>query len=789
MEAKNDKVSETQKLRAAISIVAESEPVSQRGVLDTNPVLLQGMNLPAEASYEFSNPTFGRPYVNLPSSIELFFGDNGQKGADVSLGKFQLRGIISPAFAGSEKIEIKLTVSAGESLSIAVLDYPTPRFRSIGFVDISKLEPPDIKTKPASSSTSPFSLFFPPLSNLFPTPKPRETGMPRRGKDISQKLIISFEEALYGSKKEVEIASTETCPVCNGSGVEPGKTMVHCTDCQGIGWKIETKPTAENPSWSGEFCHTCQGDGLINENPCHDCRGNGWVPTTRSIMLQIPMGIDSGAEFCFPHQGEPGRYGGLSGHLRIAISVAPHPLFDRTGDDISIRLPVSIGFAKEGGYLRVPDVTKGNFFLVKLPAGVKSDTTFQVFENKDYTLTAQIETYRPAFLFALPNIRKRLQAIEAALGNADYEIPAHLNHVTVDQISTSVELSQAEKLRGTMTQHSPVGVAPVVERSPNDAEFYTLRGIVYAKRGNRERALADYNKALKLDPNYASAYDNRSIVYVFQNELGKAIADLNKAIELDPNNAEYYWQRGMSYHLQNDLAMALADYNKALELDPFNAHIYESRGKLFTLQNDLEAALSDFSKVLELDPNDAGCYFRRGELYQYMHDLANALADFDKALELDPNNSFVLSERGQVYMLKDDLEKALADMHTVVERNPSDARAYNNRGYIYFLRNNLAEALADYNKALELDPKLLAAYNGRGKVHLKQTHYRQAVDDFDKSLALQPGKLYLYQWLGQAYQGLGEKDKAITLYQKVLENDPSPELREETQTLLDNLSG
>jgi len=788
MKTEDDRIGKTELLRATISIITRGGPITVNTYQDTNPVLLKGMQLPAEARYSFKDPTdHSSNFVNHPISVESFFGENGKEEFDISLGNFQLQEF-PPRFTSFRNIELRLAVSRAQILSITLIDPIPQKCRSIGFIDISALDPPVIKPMPKIDASENLKKTYQSLLEMVENPQPRQTGNPRRGEDLAQDVTISFDEALHGGSKDIKVVGTETCPACTGSGTVLGRALSSCPDCMGTGWAREMKETSKGPQYRFTVCTTCKGDGLVNVYPCHTCRGNGWVRIKRSFTLQIPAYIDSGAVICILHQGKPGRYGGFPGHLRICAHVARHPLFVRAGRDVTIRLPVSTSFAKEGGYLRVPDVKKGSPFLLKVPAGVKSDTTFQVFESEDYSLTAQIEFYRPPFLFALPNVRKRLQATKELLGCADYELPAHLGNVTVDQTPVVDELIQNGKTRGKMTQ-TVAGSTLAMGHPPNQAEFYTQRGMVYAEKGKQERALADYNKALELDSVYASAYDKRSVLYLYQKEHGKALADLNKALELEPNNAGYYYHRGMLYHLQENSAMALADYDKALDLDPTNAAVYESRGRLCALQDDLEAALADFSKVLKLDPNNAEAYCRRGVLYQRKNDSANALADFNRALELDPKNDSILSDRGHVYLLQNDLERALADISRVVERNPSNARAYNNRGYVYFLQNSLDRALADYDKALDLDPELVAAHNYRGQVNLKQARYQEALDDFRKSLSLHPGDMYIHQWLGLAYQGLGETDKAIASYREVLENSPNPELCRETQELLDNLGG
>ncbi len=768
MKTEDDQIGSTRSLRAAIGIITRGGPITVNAYQPTKPVMLKGMQLPAEAGYGFKDPTdYSTRYVNHPISIELFFGENGMEESDVSLGDYPLQEFLPP-YVSSRGIELRLAVSADQILSITLLDAMRQRGRSIGFVDISALDPPAIKPMPEVDASEGVERTFQQLMEMVENPQPRQTGHPRRGKDLAQEVTISFDEALHGGSKDIEVVGTQTCPACTGSGTASGRTLCPCPDCMGTGWARETKGTSAGPRYRLTVCTTCRGDGLVNTHPCPTCRGNGWVRIKRPFTLKIPAYIDSGAVICILHQGEPGTFGGRPGHLRITVEVAGHAFLTRSGRHICVDLPVSASLAKHGGRLRVPALEMGHSFLLDLPAKTRSNAIFRVSENEAYSLTARIETYRPALLSMRPNIHERIRAIREWLGGADIEIP------------TAGDSDQAER---TSTAAAPAmtGSTPAPGRSTQQAEFYTRRGIIYAEKGDRDHSLADFNMALELDPEYASAYDHRGAWYMGQREPGKALADMNRALELAPDNAEYYYHRGMLHHLREDLAKALADYAKALELDPTNAEIYESRGKMHTLRNDLEAALADFNRALELDPTRVYCYHQRGTMYQHKNDLAKTIADFTKALELDPGNDLLRSDRGQVYLQLNDLENALADMNKVVERNPKNARAYNNRGYLFLRQNDLERALVDYNKALELDPKLGPACTYRGQTYLKMSRFVQAAEDFNRSLLLQPGDMYVHLWLGQAYQGMGEGKKAIAQFQEVMKSSDRPELRQQAR--------
>jgi tetratricopeptide (TPR) repeat protein len=776
MKTEEDQIGKTEILRATISIITRGGPLRINVGQDTNPVLLKGMQLPAEARYNFKDPTdHSSNFVNHTISIELFFGDNGKEEFDMSLGNFQLQEFL-PHLTSSRNIDLRLAVSHAQIISLTLLDSRQKKSLNIGFIDISALDPPVIKPMPKIDASDNIKNTFSNIMEMVENPQPRQTGIPRRGEDLVQDVTISFDEALQGCSKDIKVVGTETCPACSGSGTVSERVLSSCPDCMGTGWAKEIKETSEGPQYHFTACTTCKGDGLVNIYPCHTCQGNGWVMIKRPFTLHIPAYIDSGGVICVLHQGKPGQFGGLPGHLRIIVNILPHAFLTRSGQDICVDLPVSTKMAQQGGHIRVPALEKGRSFLRDLPAGTRNNAIFRVTENKAYSLSARIETYRPAFLFMRPSINQRIQAINE-----------WLERETDTKMPTTDKSDPDEGISTTTVPAMAVSTTLALERSTKQAKFYTRRGMIYKEKGDREHSLADFNMAIELDPEYASAYDHRSLLYMSQEEPGKAMADVNRALELAPNNAEYYYHRGLLYHFQKDLAKTLADYTKALELDSINAEIYEIRGKAFMLQNDLEAALVDFNKALELDPTRVDCYHQRGILYQLKNALAKTITDFTKALELDPDNDSVRADRGQVYAQLNNLENALSDANILVEKNPRNARAYNNRGYVYSLQSDSAKALADYDRALELDPNLFYTYNNRGNFYLKLACYEQAIEDFNKSLVLHPGDSWLYLWIGQAYQGLGNKKKAIEYYQKVLHTSQISGLCQEAQKLLSDL--
>ena len=137
----------------------------------------------------------------------------------------------------------------------------------------------------------------------------------------------------------------------------------------------------------------------------------------------------------------------------------------------------------------------------------------------------------------------------------------------------------------------------------NLATAYTGRGIAYESKGEVERAIADYNKAIALDPKFAKAYTNRGIAYKNKGEFDRAIADYNKAIAHDPKFATAYTNRGVAYRKKGEVDRAIADFTKAIALNPKSAAAYTNRGIAYKNKGEFDRAIADFRKALEINPS------------------------------------------------------------------------------------------------------------------------------------------------------------------------------------------
>lgn len=204
----------------------------------------------------------------------------------------------------------------------------------------------------------------------------RRANTPRKGRDLQKAITITFEEAAFGCKKEVELTKYVKCNTCNGEGAKPGTSKKTCPKCNGTGQVAESRRTPLGVFQNIVTCDQCGGSGQIIEEPCEDCKGQGKVRKTVKINIDIPAGVDNESVIPIRGQGEPGTNGGPTGDLYIVINVKPHKIFKRQGDDLYIEMPITFDQAALGAELVVP--TLEGKVSYKIPAGTQPGTVFRL---------------------------------------------------------------------------------------------------------------------------------------------------------------------------------------------------------------------------------------------------------------------------------------------------------------------------------------------------------------------------------------------------------------------------
>ena len=205
----------------------------------------------------------------------------------------------------------------------------------------------------------------------------RSARQPRRGGDLQQQVLLSFEESVFGASREIEINRLEMCHHCSGAGNEPGTSVVACNDCRGSGQVHRSQRSVFGQFTQVAPCHTCRGRGSIISSPCTVCRGAGRERRKRKIEVKIPGGIDHGMQVRINGEGDVGSDGGGSGNLYVGVNVQEHSLFQRDGTDIVFTLPLNVAEAALGVDKLIPTVD-GFDEELKLPQGTQPGTEFRI---------------------------------------------------------------------------------------------------------------------------------------------------------------------------------------------------------------------------------------------------------------------------------------------------------------------------------------------------------------------------------------------------------------------------
>lgn len=196
---------------------------------------------------------------------------------------------------------------------------------------------------------------------------------PVRGDDLETRLHLSFDDAVAGVTTSVHLTSDAACSTCKGSGSRPGTQPSACSRCGGRGVLDDNQGLF---SFS-QPCPQCGGRGRVVTDPCPTCHGNGMERRPRQVKVRVPAGVKDGQKIRLKGRGGPGRNGGPHGDLFVIVDVAPHELFGRKGNHLTVDVPISFPEAALGANVGVPTL-EGTTVTLKVPPGTPSGKTFRV---------------------------------------------------------------------------------------------------------------------------------------------------------------------------------------------------------------------------------------------------------------------------------------------------------------------------------------------------------------------------------------------------------------------------
>lgn len=321
-----------------------------------------------------------------------------------------------------------------------------------------------------------------------------------------------------------------------------------------------------------------------------------------------------------------------------------------------------------------------------------------------------------------------------------------------------------------------------IELGPGNPDHWMGRGVARLQKGDVD-AVADFDRAIQLKPDNALAYHNRAAAYSAKGDLGRAVEDYSRAIALNPRDPYFYQHRARAYQAIGDHDRAIADYGVAVTLKPDEAIYYPEgafdyartsyeRAASYSAKGDHQRAIDDLTEAIRRKPDFSLAYHDRGLAYRAKGEAGRAIADFTQAIRLEPSGFSAYNNRGNAYSDLGQLDDAIADFGRAIERQAESAAAYNNRGNAYGRKGDVARALADYDQAIRIDPKYVFAYHNRCLAYIDKGDLDRALADCDEAIRLAPEDPLPYNDRGLAYFKKGEFDRAIADYDAAIRRKP-----------------
>jgi tetratricopeptide (TPR) repeat protein len=329
------------------------------------------------------------------------------------------------------------------------------------------------------------------------------------------------------------------------------------------------------------------------------------------------------------------------------------------------------------------------------------------------------------------------------------------------------------------------------------AQVYLWRGITHARNtGDWDRAIADFNEAIRLGSRDAGAYAGRAAAYIRKGEIDRALPDLNQGLALDPKQPGVRNVFGYYYLKKGDYPRGLTEVNEAIRLSPRYLYAFSTRGEIYEAKGELANALTDFRTALSLDPDkkqrggrEANDAIRRveGKLLaaagadwatcQRAPSLEDGIAACTRLIsakklgDADLAQAYVSRAIG-VGRYRGDFDLAIADYDEGLRRDPKIVAAYAGRGAAYVRKGNLDLARRDLDEGLRLDPNHFGLRNALGIYHLAKGDYGAAIAEFNTSIRMSPQYLYPYRYRAEANEERGDLAAALADYKVALSLDP-----------------
>ncbi|MCD4784100.1 MAG: tetratricopeptide repeat protein [Candidatus Eremiobacteraeota bacterium] len=285
-------------------------------------------------------------------------------------------------------------------------------------------------------------------------------------------------------------------------------------------------------------------------------------------------------------------------------------------------------------------------------------------------------------------------------------------------------------------------------------------GIASYNKGDYEKAIKQFGRAILLDSDFARPYLWRGMAYENLDNLQKANEDYSRAIDADPAYVSALCKRGSIKSIIGDNNKALDDFNSAILIDPGYAEAFVGRGLVFREVEEFGRAIGDFNRAIDLDPDFDEAYLWRGFANYAVGNYREAIGDLNRSLEINPEYEEAFICRALICHDIGEYEESIEDNNSALDINPDSAMAYCGRGLSYKETGELAQALCDLNMAIEIDPDYNDAYVTRGTLNYELGRDEEALKDFNKAIEIDPGLANTYLKRGEVLERMGRRKEA-----------------------------
>ena len=236
--------------------------------------------------------------------------------------------------------------------------------------------------------------------------------------------------------------------------------------------------------------------------------------------------------------------------------------------------------------------------------------------------------------------------------------------------------------------------------------FYR-RANAYSEIGEQDRAIADYDQAIRINPNHAASFANRGVAHARKENYDRAIDDYDQAIRIKPTYVDAFTNRGVAHARKGDYDRAIQDYDEAIRLDDHYANAFYARGNAYRRIGDYDRAIEDYNEAIRLNPKHANAFSNRAIAYGRKGEYNRAMESYDQAIGIDPKHINALYNRGNAYRRVGDYNRAVQDYDAIIRLDPKHVNAYSGRGAAHFFQGQYPAAVADFTEAARLSPKNL----------------------------------------------------------------------------------